>query len=394
MGNTTYYKGITHSAMTQKKRNELKRRMDKFTSFSWRGYDAFDNFGAFIINEKKGSLQFYNGPGFSNEYSKPQFDTNGGDLIGVTVNRQQINFTIGVYWICIEDYRKFLDWLDYKTVSFLTFGYEPRYRYNVKLASIGDSTKYIIGKENDKEFYYTELKLTFEVQGKPCAIATKHYEYEATEYNNGFLMRVKRNSTKTNENGDIEEIKPLADYISSDLDFPFKMSTSFSFNTPTNTDEMPEKYRIILKAEKIKRTDDSDRTAWTNELIKEEEILLYQLDLKNLTVSAFTPFPLNITYQSDTGLLFLTYGNSNGKLLNLLNLEDTGQKIVDLFICNKFLVPGVFSWGSDFIPLLRFSLEIQEYVNNTWRDAEILYVDSSDYDASVQFESYARTNIA
>ena len=34
------------------------------------------------------------------------------------------------------------------------------------------------------------------------------------------------------------------------------------------------------------------------------------------------------------------------------------KKIVDLFICNKFLVPGVFSWGSDFIPLLRFSLEI------------------------------------
>ena len=385
--------------MTQKKRNELKRRMDKFTSFSWRGYDAFDNFGAFIINEKKGSLQFYNGPGFSNEYSKPQFDTNGGDLIGVTVNRQQIKFTIGVYWICIEDYRKFLDWLDYKTVSFLTFGYEPRYRYNVKLASIGDSTKYIIGKEDDKEFYYTELKLTFEVQGKPCAIATKPYEHEVAGYNNGFLMRIKRKSIKRDENGDIEEIKPLTDYISSDLDFPIKMSTSFSFNTPTNVNETPEKYRIILKAEKItetEETDDSYLTAWTSESIKEEEILLYQLDLKNLTISESTPFPLNITYQSDTGLLFLTYGNSNGKLLNLLNLEDTGQKIVDLFICNKFLVPGVFSWGNDFIPLLRFSLEIQEYVNNAWRDAEVLYVnsDEDEYDTSIQCEAYARTNIA
>jgi hypothetical protein len=68
--------------------------------------------------------------------------------------------------------------LDYKTVSFLTFGYEPKYRYNVKLASIGDSTKYIIGRDENKDFYYTELKLTFDVQGKPCAIAMKPYEFQ------------------------------------------------------------------------------------------------------------------------------------------------------------------------------------------------------------------------
>lgn len=376
MGNTTFYKGITHSAMTQKKRNELKRRMDKFTSFSWRGYDAFDNFGAFIINEKKGSLQFYNGPGFSNEYSKPQFDANGGDLIGVTVNRQQIKFTIGVYWICIEDYRKFLDWLDYKTVSFLTFGYEPKYRYNVKLASIGDSTRYIVGKEKigqeSKDFYYTELKLTFEVQGSPCAIATKPYEYESEDMQSNYFLWIKRLQTKISETGE-EIVQPLADYIPSDLDFPIKLSFSFSFN-PQNI--APEKYRIVLKAQHL----EAEKV--------NEEILLYQLDLKNLTIGEIDSFPLNITYQSDSGLLFLTYGNSNGKLLNLLNLEDTGQKIVDLFICNKFLVPGVFTWGEDFIPSLRFDLTLEEYVEGKWDQAEVLSVNN------FQGEAYARTKIA
>ena len=377
MGNTTYYKGITHSAMTQKKRNELKRRMDKFTSFSWRGYDAFDNFGAFIINEKKGSLQFYNGPSFSNEYSKPQFDTNGGDLIGVTINRQQIKFTIGVYWICIEDYRKFLDWLDYKTVSFLTFGYEPKYRYNVKLASIGDSTKYIIGKEDDKDFYYTELKLTFDVQGKPCAIAMKPYEFQ------------REDDTISIKNFIIDsegQQKPMADYLSSDLDFPIKISTSFGFNEDST--QTAEKYQITLNAERWEKEDEI--------FSKKEELLLYEVQLKNLTISSSNV--LNLTYQSDTGLLFLSYGNSNGKLLNLLNLEDTGKKIVDFFQCNKFLVPGYFSWGEDIIPKIKFNFKLQEYRNNQWENAAIIYINPADSNNKVLTnpvcEAYARTNIA
>ena len=32
----------------------------------------FDAYGAFIINENKGSLKFYNGPQFSNQYGKTQ----------------------------------------------------------------------------------------------------------------------------------------------------------------------------------------------------------------------------------------------------------------------------------------------------------------------------------
>ena len=78
-------------------RARLKAQLDDFATFQWRGHDMFDDFGCFIINESKGSLKFYNGPGFSNEYSKPQFNNNGGDLVGVNFNRQTISFTVGVY---------------------------------------------------------------------------------------------------------------------------------------------------------------------------------------------------------------------------------------------------------------------------------------------------------
>jgi hypothetical protein len=85
------------SDLTRQKRNQIKSLQDEFMTFAWGGVGASENFGAFIINDKKGSLNFYNGPRFSNEYTKPQLDQAGGTLQGVTFNKQTISFTIGVY---------------------------------------------------------------------------------------------------------------------------------------------------------------------------------------------------------------------------------------------------------------------------------------------------------
>jgi hypothetical protein len=85
------------SNITSQRRQQIKALQDEFTTFSWGGDDAFENFGAFIINDKKGSLKFYNGASFSNEYTSPQFGENGGYLQGVTFKQQTIDFTIGVY---------------------------------------------------------------------------------------------------------------------------------------------------------------------------------------------------------------------------------------------------------------------------------------------------------
>ena len=129
-----YYHNIDSiiSEKTRQKRQQIKSLQDEFMTFSWGGYDAFENFGAFIINDKNGSLKFYNGPGFSNEYSKPQFDSSAGDLQGINFDKQTISFTIGVYWISIEHYRLMLNWLNPLETNYLIFGFNPDFRYNVK----------------------------------------------------------------------------------------------------------------------------------------------------------------------------------------------------------------------------------------------------------------------
>ena len=180
MGNL--YNNINISDYTKEKRKQIRLLQDEFMTFSWGGVDAFESFGAFIINQSKGGLKFYNGPSFSNEYTKPQFDNAGGKLLGVSFNKQTIDFTIGVYWISIEHYRLLIDWLNPLKVADLSFGHSPKYRYNVKLSKIGDSTRWIVGHESiegqSKPMYYTELNLTFEVQGDPCAKGVNSYEWK------------------------------------------------------------------------------------------------------------------------------------------------------------------------------------------------------------------------
>ena len=82
---------------TEEKRNQIKGRLDDFATFVWRGENAFDICGAFIIADKHGDLKFYNGPSFSNEYTKPQFSSSSGNLTGVSFNRQQVQFKMGAY---------------------------------------------------------------------------------------------------------------------------------------------------------------------------------------------------------------------------------------------------------------------------------------------------------
>jgi hypothetical protein len=78
-------------------RARLKAQLDDFATFQWRGHDMFDLYGCFIINDKKGSLKFYNGPGFSNKYSSTQFSNKNNSLLGVDFKQQTIAFKVGLY---------------------------------------------------------------------------------------------------------------------------------------------------------------------------------------------------------------------------------------------------------------------------------------------------------
>lgn len=394
-----YYHNINSiiSEKTKQKRQQIKSLQDEFMTFSWGGYDAFENFGAFIINDKNGSLKFYNGPGFSNEYSKPQFDNSGGDLQGVNFNKQTISFTIGVYWINIKQYRLMLNWLNPLEVDYLIFGFNPDYRYNVKLSKLGDSTKWIVGKEDGEPMYYTEIPLTFEVQGTPCAKGVNSYEFINWDYiNSDTAEGDKQNNLLTSLSNYSSN-----DFIESDLPTPLDISLSFilqdtfkdkstdgsnnestsvpndgSTSVPndgsTNESESNKGknyiYHIELNAEYDMISSDND-----------ESLLLFSAEFQNLTIMPITtqntetnsqnmlttPLFLNIRYNSEVGLLFLTYGNSNEKILSLLNLNDTGEKIINNYTVNKFSLPGQFAYPYFDTSNLRLKLSVWKYDSAT-----------------------------
>ena len=346
-----YYHNIdsTISKKTKQKRQQIKSLQDEFMTFSWGGYDAFENFGAFIINDKNGGLKFYNGPGFSNEYSKPQFDNSGGDLQGVNFNKQTISFTIGIYWFNMKQYRLMLNWLNPLEVNYLIFGFNPDYRYNVKLSKLGDSTKWIVGKEDGETMYYTEIPLTFEVQGTPCAKGVNSYEF----VNWTPVSETLKKDIKTH-------ILKSKDLIESDLPTPLDISLSFILQGGEKDDLNKNYiYHIELNAE-------YDTTSSDNY----ESLLLFSAELQNLTIIPYNELidkalSLTIRYNSEVGLLFLTYGNSNEKILSLLNLNDTGEKIINNYTVNKFSLPGKFAYPDFDTHKLHLKLSVWKYDSAT-----------------------------
>ena len=355
---TQYYHNIDNiiSEKTRQKRQQIKSLQDEFMTFSWGGYDAFENFGAFIINDKNGSLKFYNGPGFSNEYSKPQFDNSGGDLQGVNFNKQTISFTIGVYWINIKQYRLMLNWLNPLEVDYLIFGFNPDYRYNVKLSKLGDSTKWIVGKEDGEPMYYTEIPLTFEVQGTPCAKGVNSYEFIEWNYINSNTAeeKDKRSNLLTRLNDSSK------DWIESDLPTPIDISLSFILQGGEK-DDLNKNYIYHIELNAEYDTISSDNY---------ESLLLFSAELQNLTIIPHDKpindaLSLNIRYNSEVGLLFLTYGNSNEKILSLLNLNDIGEKIINNYTVNKFSLPGRFAYSDFDTKKLKLKLSVWKYDSAT-----------------------------
>lgn len=169
---------ITLSETTKERRGRIRGLLDDFCLFQWRGHDAFESFGVFILNEKKGSLKFYNGPNYSNEYTKPQFSSYASNLTGIKFDQQKISFKIAVYWITAKDYRIFMDYLSPYAIDYLSFAWDYNWGYLVKLTGCKDTAKHIIGYEGKEPMYYTEIDLNFEIQGPACARTTLPMHFE------------------------------------------------------------------------------------------------------------------------------------------------------------------------------------------------------------------------
>lgn len=370
---TDMFTGKKYSSLnttTQNKRKQLEVGMDDFCTFSWNGVDAWSTFGAFIINDKN-SLKFYNGPQFSNTYAQPQYNTSAL-LEGVTFKTQQIKFKIGVYWIGDEDYRKFINWLNPYVVGTLVFDFNKQWGYRTKLANIQDSTRYVVGYELDEEGksqrrYYTEMDLTFEVQGRPCAIATKAYEWENTvgtreeSIDNTptyFIENI--NTTYSPHNGD----------VISDLDINFIYRCSF-VRIPENVSNTPLTLNLFVDG--YSSPIQLFRINWSDLFIEDTQSLSDRQQIY-------------IEYDSESGILYQKFGNGQYKILSLWNEDSNGYKILSTIEVRKLLIPGKFS--SD-ITLNQLTFQLtglnQEFLPNP--------TTSPDDNPVVSIEMFGRTNV-
>lgn len=372
---------------TIEKRNELKKILDSFSTFQLGGtQDMFDKYGIFIIDSGNSGLKFYNGPSFSNEYSSPQFSKNRGSLLGVNFNGLTISFTCGVYWFSIGEYRKLLEELNPLKTTYLVFDFNKDYRYNVKLAKCDNSTRYIIGYEDKEPRYYTELSLSFDIQGDACAIGTHPYEFGYTKVGD---------TSPTKEWKEIngvfttQIITTTSEFRENDIYTPIEIPLSFKCIGNASDFNKNIYHKIKLEALKIEKEVIDE----IEEEVVKDRITLFDVELQNLTLNTDSDNAINLKlrYVSENGLLFLQYANSNEKLLNLLNTTDTGEKIVKSSMVNKFLIPGSISNSGFTIKDVRFELTINKYDDkNSNLDVPKKFFEKNSAAAII---CYPRTNI-
>ena len=300
-----------YSALNNDLWDKVEPLLDDYAKFYWDN-ELMTKYHAFIINEKKGSLKFYNGPSFSNNYTKPQFESASTRFSGVTFNTQQITFTIAVYAVTIEEYRQLIYKLHPYTIANLMFGFDDKWRYIVKLAKREDSTRYIIGKNsNNKDLYYTELKLTFEVQGDAVAHSVTELDYTVS----------KGTDTQGTSKVITFEKNGTGIFSKSDLETPFLLT----FNVSDFTNSLSTVHAVIQSENE--HTLDLFNISFTN--LNDEKSCLLE-------------------YNSQTGDLCLLVGNDR-KIITLLTTYTSGKRIISSITTNKMMLPGSFdgyNWES------------------------------------------------
>lgn len=304
--------------------NQVSPMLDKYATFRWDNEDM-TLYHAFIINEKKGSLKFYNGPSFSNNYTQPQFEFASSRFTGVTFKTQQISFTIAVYAITEELYRKLIYKLHPYTISNLSFGFEPNWRYVCKLSNISDSTRYIIGHYTDdndqtKELYYTELKLTFDIIGDAVAQSTQELSYNPKQ---------------------IESTVTFNFTDSSELDTPFIFI--FKINLLDATETMPF---VTLEIQE-----------------KKISIQLFKIIFQNLTPNHDYTFE----YNSQTGDLCLVNGDKR-KIITMLTTFQSGNRITSFLETRPYLLTGTFNGGNFDDMTLKLSASDNLKITTDWKE--------------------------
>lgn len=305
----------------------------------------FDDFGCFIINDKSGSLKFYNGPSFANQYAKAQFSSTNNMLLGVDFKQQTtIPMKVGLYWFTIEEYQKFLDCINPFHINYLTFDFNDKYGYLVKSGKIADSPRYIIGKDQDgQNRYYTELDLSWEIVGDPCVRSNLAYEYDATKGSNNCEWSIARYPSSYADVSKRGQLK-------GDMGDTSLLDTPFVFEIPCRitSQNASLKLEAILPPKTVESV-----------TLDEKTIEMFEVQLQNLVVSetsvttgsfssdwmSDTPlYQLYLRYDSETGLIYIQNGSQNSwHLLNYQTDNYSGLPLLKSAEIFKYKIPGQFS---------------------------------------------------
>lgn len=392
------------SNLSNNKREQLRSVMDDFTTFSW-GYEQetgsnpnslFNQFGVFIVGGKD-ALKFYNGPGFSNKYITTQYQSQNSTLQAVEFKPMTISFTMGVYWFTIEEYRKLLLLFHPYEINTLSFSFAPEWYYLVKLSSISDSTRYVLGKDEDGNYrYYTEIKLTFDVQGEPVAQRFDEYSLNTiTQSHGGTVVSSNTHEDSEGVSWDKFSFHNPHSLKQTDLDTPFEFSVTM---TPGAGPLYPSEVKWPNDGLYPQNKSISQQLVDQNKgyyiglvvsfttprgSIKSE--LVFEAFLKNLSWYDTAGNPITLTYDSSQGLLFINNGNS---ILSGQTTVFSGKKMVEALRASVFKLPGALESG---LPLSNFKdINFTLYHSNNWK---IVGTNSATGNLLVNLLSRARTNI-
>lgn len=138
----------------------------------------------------------------------------------------------------------------------------------------------------------------------------------------------------------------------SDLPMPFVIYSNFVINHPLVTEPLNITCHVCYY---------DGENVTLNALSQAVETggkLLFSIALKNLTYNTSgatdnsLPLNLQLSYDSEAGLLYLTYNNSKKYLASLLNTSTDGKHIVNALDINRTYIPGRFDFrGLDYTKL-------------------------------------------
>lgn len=130
---------------------------------------------------------------------------------------------------------------------------------------------------------------------------------------------------------------------------------------------------------------------------------LFSVQFKNLTERSVTKgllsdnriLTLDLRYDSESGLVFLGFGDSNYKLLSLQNTADTGERLISSIQTSKFKIPGRFDQPYVDYNNLRFVVTISGQANGA-NGLESVSLNADIFKQNIANSNvitYARTNI-